>query len=72
MGGTDFIAMITGAKKLKFMCMPCSTEHNRYVQQHLEQGASGLGQQEQLAVLRKLAKDADEHMKRWVSSRSSR
>jgi len=27
-GGTDFLAMVTGVQKLKFMCMPCSVEHN--------------------------------------------
>jgi len=37
-GGTDFLAMVTGAQKMKFMCMPCSTEHNRYVQEKLEHG----------------------------------
>jgi hypothetical protein len=71
-GGTDFLAMVSGVQKLKFMCMPCSMEHNRYVQEQLQQGALGLAQQEQLAFLRKLDTEADEHMKRWVSERSSR
>jgi hypothetical protein len=63
--------LVTGVQKLKFMCMPCSIEHNRYVQQHLQKDASGLSQEEQLALLRKLEQDADEHMKRWVSERGS-
>jgi protein-arginine kinase activator protein McsA len=71
-GGTDFLALVTGVQKLKFMCMPCSTEHNRYVQQQLQQDASGLSQREQLVWLRKLDREADEHMKQWVSERGSR
>ncbi|HEV2248211.1 MAG TPA: hypothetical protein VGW37_16305 [Terriglobia bacterium] len=71
-GGTDFLAMVTGVQKLKFMCMPCSMEHNRYVQLQLQRDAPELSQQEQLALLRKLDKEADEHMKRWASERGSR
>ena len=71
-GGTDVLALCTGVQKLKFMCMPCSMEHNRFVQQQLQCDASRLSQQEQLALLRKLDRDADEHMKRWVSKRDSR
>ena len=71
-GGTDFLAMATGVQKLKFMCMPCSMEHNRYVQQKLRPDASGLSQQEQLDLLRKLDEQTDEHMKQWVSERGSR
>ena len=71
-GGTDILALVTGVQKLKFMCMPCSMEHNRYVQQQMRQNASGLSQQEQLALLRKLDEQADEHMKQWVSERGSR
>lgn len=71
-GGTDFLAMATGVQKFKFMCMPCSMEHNQYVQQQLQQEALSLSQQEQLALLRKLYDEADEHMKQWVSKRGSR
>jgi protein-arginine kinase activator protein McsA len=70
-GGTDILALATGVQKLKFMCMPCSMEHNRYIQQQIRRDASGLSQQEQLALLRKLDEDADKHMKQWVSERSS-
>jgi protein-arginine kinase activator protein McsA len=70
-GGTDFLAMVTGVQKLKFMCMPCSMEHNRYVQEQLQRDASELPQQEQLDLLRKLDDEADEHMKKWVSERGS-
>ena len=70
-GGTDFLALVTGVQKLKFVCMPCSMEHNRYIQQHLPQHASGLSQSEQLALLRKLDREADEHMRRWLSGRGS-
>ena len=68
----DFFAMMTGVQKLKFMCVPCSLEHNRYFQQQLRPEASGLSQPEQLAWLRKLDRDANEHMRRWVSNRGSR
>ena len=70
-GGTDFLALVTGVQKLKFMCMPCSMEHNRYVRQQLQQDASGLSQQEQLVLLRKLDEEANKHMKQWVSERGS-
>jgi hypothetical protein len=63
--------MVTGIQKLKFMCLPCSMEHNRYVQQQLQQDTSGLSQQEQLVLLRKLDQEADEHMRKWVSERGS-
>jgi hypothetical protein len=52
--------------------MPCSIEHNRYVQQQLQQATSELSRQEQLALLRKLNEEADAHMKHWVSERDSR
>jgi predicted CXXCH cytochrome family protein len=70
-GGTDIFAMMTGVQKLKFMCMLCSIEQNRFIQQHLQRAASGLSQHEQLDLLRKLDKEADAHMKQWVSKRSS-
>jgi protein-arginine kinase activator protein McsA len=70
--GTDFLAMVAGVQKLKFMCMPCSMEHNRYVQQQLQRDASGLSQQEQLTLLRKLDREADAHMNQWLSERGSR
>src|SRR6185503_15818825 len=47
-GGTDVFAMITGVQKLKFMCMPCSMEHNRFIGQLLERNVSRLSQREQL------------------------
>jgi len=70
-GGTDFLALVTGVQKMKFMCMPCSMEHNRYIQQQLQQDASGLSQQEQLAAPHILRDEADKHMKQWVSERGS-
>jgi hypothetical protein len=71
-GGTDFFDMVMGVQKLKFMCIPCFTEHNRYLQEHLQQDASGLSREEQLALLRKLTEEADKHMKQWVSETGSR
>src|SRR5208283_1780125 len=41
-GGTDVLALVTGVQKLKFMCMPCSMEHNQYIRQQMQQDASGL------------------------------
>jgi hypothetical protein len=46
-------------------------EHNRYIQQQLQQEDSGLSEQEQLAALRTLNIAADKHMKQWVSERDS-
>jgi len=65
-------ALMTGVQKSKYMCMPCSMEYHRFVQQQLQPDASGLSQQAQLDLLRKLDRDADEHMQRWVSERGSR
>jgi protein-arginine kinase activator protein McsA len=70
-GGTDFFAMMTGVQKLKFMCIPCLMEHNRYIQRSLQRDASGLSQHEQLALIRTVNDDADKHMKQWVSDRGS-
>ena len=70
-GGTDILALATGVQKMKFMCMPCSMEHNRYVQQQMQRDVSGLSQHQQLVLLRKLDEEADQHMKQWVSERGS-
>jgi hypothetical protein len=69
MGGTDFLAIVTGAQKLKFMCMACSMEHNRYLQEHLQEDAPPVPPEEQVLLLRKLDEEADQHMKNWVSQR---
>jgi hypothetical protein len=70
---TDFLALVTGVQKLKFMCLRCSMEHNRYVQQLTSQwNAAELSQEEQLTLIRKLDEDVDKHMKQWVSEESSR
>jgi protein-arginine kinase activator protein McsA len=68
-GGTDFLALMTGVQRMKYMCVPCSKEHNRYIQQQLQQADSEQSQQEQLAALGKLNVAADKHMKQWVSAR---
>ena len=70
-GGSDLLALVAGVPKQQFMCMPCSVEHKRYVQQQLQRGASGLSPEKQLALLLKVNRDADEHMKRWVSERDA-
>jgi hypothetical protein len=54
------------------MCMPCSMEHNRFLQQHLQRDASRLSQHEQLELIRKVNGEADTHMKQWVLDRGSR
>jgi protein-arginine kinase activator protein McsA len=71
-GGTDTFALMMGIQKLKFMCMPCFMEHNRYTQQQLRPDASGLSQEEQLALIQKINRDADIYMKQWVLDRGSR
>ena len=62
-------ALITGVQKSKYMCMPCSMEYHRFLQQQLSPDASNLAQQEQLDVIRKLLDEAEAHMKQWVASR---
>jgi protein-arginine kinase activator protein McsA len=69
-GGTDFLAMVTGVQKSKYMCLLCSMEHNRYNREQLQKMDLALSQQEQLAALRRLDVAANEHMKRWVSERT--
>ena len=71
-GGTDTFALLTGVQKLKFMCLPCSMEYNRYFQQQLQRAAFGLSQHEQLALLRTVNDEADSHMQQWVSERGLR
>ena len=68
-GGTDFFAMVTGVQK--FMCMPCSMEHNRYIQQQMKRDVSGLSQHERLALLQMLNDEAHKHMMNWVSESGS-
>lgn len=70
-GGTDMFALITGVQKSKYMCMPCSMEYHRFLQQQLSPDASNLAQQAQLDVIRKLLDEADAHMKQWVLERGS-
>lgn len=70
--GTDMFALITGAQKQKYMCMPCSAEYHGFLHEQLSLEAAGLSQQEQLAVLRKLIEEADAHMRQWVSEKDSR
>jgi hypothetical protein len=60
-----------GVQKLKFMCMPCFMEHSRYIQQRLQPDASGLSQEEQLALMQKINGDADKYMKQWALYRGS-
>jgi hypothetical protein len=71
LGGTDMFALITGVQKLKYMCMPCSMEYHRFLQQQLSPDSSDLSQHEQSAVIRKLLDPVDAHMKQWVSERDS-
>ena len=71
-GGTDMFALITGVQKSKYMCMPCSVEYHRFLQQQLSPDDSGFSQQEQIAVIQKMLDEADAHMKHWVSKRDSR
>jgi protein-arginine kinase activator protein McsA len=68
-GGTDVLALGVGIQQMKFMCMPCSMEYNRYIQQELQQISENLPQQEQLALLGKLREQADKHMKQWISDK---
>ena len=70
-GGPDMFAMMTGVEKLKFMCMPCSSEFQRYIQQQLQPDASDLSTPDELSLFRKIYEEADRHMKQWGSERDS-
>jgi hypothetical protein len=67
-GGIDTFAMLTGIQKWIFTCMSCSMEHNRFIQQQLQQDVSGLSQQEQFEFVRTVNDEAEKHMKRWLST----
>jgi protein-arginine kinase activator protein McsA len=54
--GTVLPAILRGDQNLKFVCIPCSIEHNRYLQEHSD-------------LMGKLNEEADQHMKEWVSQR---
>jgi hypothetical protein len=65
-GGDDLLDV----GKLKFMCMPCSIEHDRYVAKHSPPNHSSLSKEEQLASLRRFDEQLVEHMKQWLSKRN--
>jgi protein-arginine kinase activator protein McsA len=64
---TDLRSLAYGIERTRFMCHPCSVEHEQYFQDRLDQDVSGLSQKEQLELLRKLDDDTDTHMKQWVA-----
>jgi len=68
-GGTVLLDIERGVQNIKFACIPCSIEHNRYLQEHLQEDASALSQQEHSDLLRKLNEEADQHMNEWVFQR---
>jgi hypothetical protein len=56
---------------MQYLCMPCSLEHGRFVQQRLKSAPPNLSQQEQLAAIRTINIEADKHMKQWISEGGS-
>lgn len=70
-GGTDILALLTGIQQMRFMCMPCSAEVQRYMLQELAALPEGLSYKEQLSALRSLRDRADAHIRQWVSERGS-
>jgi protein-arginine kinase activator protein McsA len=66
-GGTDFLALTTGVRKMKFMCIACSLEHARYIRRELGRISPDLSQEEELTALRLLSVATDKHMKLWAS-----
>src|ERR1041385_4081240 len=38
-GGTDMFELVTGLQKSKYMCLPCSMEYHRYLEQQLSPDA---------------------------------
>lgn len=70
-GGTDFLALATGVRKMIFMCIPCSLEHARYIRLELQGMSPNLSQEEELTALGALSIETDKHMMQWVSGRDS-
>ena len=67
--GTVLLAVVRGVQNIIFVCLPCSIEHNRYLQEHSLEGAAARSQQERPDLVQKLNEEADRHMKEWVSQR---
>jgi protein-arginine kinase activator protein McsA len=70
-GGTDLLAMITGEPRMMFMCVSCSTEFYRFMQEQAQRIPQGSSRQEQLAAIPALQDEVDRHMKQWVSRSGS-
>ncbi|HTY88715.1 MAG TPA: hypothetical protein VMB80_14705 [Candidatus Acidoferrum sp.] len=71
-GAADFLALGTVIPQMKFMCVPCSLEYQRYLQQELEAGPGDLTQQQQLDAIRKLRERANAHMRQWAAEGGAR
>jgi hypothetical protein len=61
-----------GNQQMKFMCMPCSFELQRYTQKELEHESEGKSERGQLAAIPTLLDKVDAHMRAWVSQEDSR
>jgi hypothetical protein len=68
-GSPDFLALTTGVRKTKYMCLWCSLEYHRYVQGEMGRMSPNLSQQEQLTALGSLSIETDKHMNEWVSAK---
>lgn len=66
----DFTAIIAGEQRHTFLCVPCSKELQRLIQQELPNIDQSTSQQKDIsAMFQKLQEVADKHMKQWVSQR---
>jgi protein-arginine kinase activator protein McsA len=70
-GGTDMLALLTGQHRMSFMCLPCSMEFHRFMQQESRRMPHDSSQQAQLAAIGALQEAADKHMKEWISQRGT-
>jgi hypothetical protein len=63
--------MITGEPRMMFMCLSCSTEFYRFMQEQVQRIPQDSSRQEQLAAIPALQDEVDRHMKQWVSRSGS-
>jgi protein-arginine kinase activator protein McsA len=60
-----------GVEQTKYMCRPCTLEHQQFTQQELQKMSPGGSQQEQLAAIRALNEKTDQHMREWVAKKQA-
>src|SRR5262249_4352204 len=68
-GGTDTLALCGGEEHFNNFCLSCSEEYCRYTDAAMERMPKSLSRQQQVEAFQQLRRDADKHMKDWLSRR---